>query len=90
LILWGAPIQFHSPATSGCIFFDPFPGASFEFDGAPLKVWRARVYDGAGAAPGTRIAVPGKLVIACGEGALELLEVQRPGKRRMPAAQLLA
>ena len=69
--------------------FDPFPGASFELDGQTLKLWRARVVDGAGA-PGTVLdAGADRLVVACGEGALELLALQRTGGRRVTAAQFL-
>ena len=72
--------------------FDPFPGCSCQVAGQALKVWRARVVAGAqGAAPGTRIdAEPGRLVLACGEGALELLELQLSGGRRISAREWLA
>ena len=69
--------------------FDPFPGGSTEFQGQPLKVWRARVVEGA-AEPGTWLAMAeGRLVVACGERALELLEVQPPGGRRLTAREFL-
>ena len=69
--------------------FDPFPGGSTEFGGQPLKVWRGRLVDGA-AAPGTWLAAgEGRLVVACGEAALELLEVQPPGGRRMTTREFL-
>jgi methionyl-tRNA formyltransferase len=70
--------------------FDPQPGCHFDFEGAPLKVWRARVADLPAAAPGTVQASAGRLAVACGEGGLELLEVQRPGGRRQPVAAFLA
>jgi hypothetical protein len=70
--------------------FDPFPGGSIEFQGQPLKVWRARVLDESGGAPGTWLAAgEGRLVVACGEGTLELLEVQPPGGRRLTAREFL-
>jgi methionyl-tRNA formyltransferase len=63
--------------------FDPFPGCSFEWQGQPLKLWRARVAEGQGA-PGTRLpSPPERWVVACGTGALELLEIQAPGGRRV-------
>ena len=69
--------------------FDPFPGGSTELQGQPLKVWRARVVAGV-AAPGSVLAMgEGRLVVACGEGALELLEVQPPGGRRQTAREFL-
>jgi methionyl-tRNA formyltransferase len=73
--------------------FDPFPGCSAEVLGQPLKVWKAAVVPGApGAEPGTRLdAGPGRprLRLVCGDGALELLEVQPAGGRRMAAADWL-
>jgi len=71
--------------------FDPFPGATFQAGGDTVKLWRARVERlGDGAAPGTVVAVDGQqLVVACGDGALALLDVQRPGGKRGPVAQWL-
>jgi methionyl-tRNA formyltransferase len=71
--------------------FDPFPGASFSAGGEPVKLWRARVAPRtAAAAPGAVIAADGRrLVVACGEDALELVEVQRAGGKRQPVAAWL-
>jgi methionyl-tRNA formyltransferase len=69
--------------------FDPFPGATAEVAGQPLKLWRGRVVPGQGQ-PGERLAVgDGRLVLACGESALELLEVQPPGGKRITAREFL-
>jgi methionyl-tRNA formyltransferase len=68
----------------------PFPGAWFEATAAGkverVKVLRAGVADGSG--------VPGEvlddaLTVACGSGAVRLLELQRAGKRPMGAAEFL-
>ncbi len=68
----------------------PFPGAFFEADlgkrSERVKVLRARIAEGAGT-PG-RVLDDG-LTIACGEGAIRLLEVQRAGKAPMPAGDFL-
>jgi methionyl-tRNA formyltransferase len=70
--------------------FDPFPGASMLWDGQPLKLWRAAVCPDLSGAPGQRLDVgPGRLVVACGQGALELLEVQAAGGRRQPVRDFL-
>jgi methionyl-tRNA formyltransferase len=65
--------------------FDPFPGVSFESAGRTVKLWRARARDDLDGPPGTVLdrGAPG-LTIACGSGALDLLELQSPGGRRLP------
>jgi len=65
--------------------FDPFPGATLCDRGHTLKVWRAAVRNAAGAPGEILSTLPGPLMVACGGGALELLELQRPGGRRQPA-----
>lgn len=62
----------------------PFPGAWFEADGTRIKVLRSTVVQGAGAA-GT--VLDDQLTIACGEGAVRLVELQRAGKQAMPAGE---
>ncbi|MET0382548.1 MAG: methionyl-tRNA formyltransferase [Burkholderiaceae bacterium] len=71
--------------------FDPFPGATFVAAGQAIKLWRSRLGRlDAVAAPGTVVEASGRgLVVACGVGALALLEVQRPGGRRQPVGQWL-
>jgi methionyl-tRNA formyltransferase len=68
----------------------PFPGAFFEADLGKgverVKVFRTRIAEGGGT-PG-RVLDDG-LTIACGEGAIRVLEVQRSGKAAMPAREFL-
>ncbi len=66
--------------------FDPFPGGVATLACEAVKVWRAELAEGSGA-PGEVIA-PGP-VVACGEGALLLTELQRAGGKRGPAAAFL-
>ncbi len=64
--------------------FDPQPGCHFDHGGQTVKLWRARLSPGFAAAPGTFEQGPKTLRVACGDGqALELLELQRPGGRRL-------
>jgi methionyl-tRNA formyltransferase len=63
----------------------PAPAAFFEQDGRRVKVLRAAMVDGAGAA-GTIIS---EGVIACESGAIRLIEVQPAGKGAMSAADFL-
>jgi methionyl-tRNA formyltransferase len=71
--------------------FDPFPGATIDHAGTVLKLWRAAVHTPGTGAPGEVLStLPGPIRVACGDGALELLELQRPGGRRVPAQQAFA
>ncbi len=63
----------------------PFPGAWVPVGGERVKLLRSRLAAGTGT-PGQ---VLGGFTIACGEGAVEVLEAQREGKRPMPAAEVL-
>jgi methionyl-tRNA formyltransferase len=70
--------------------FDPFPGASFLLDGESVKLWRAALRPGAQGTPGQVLAADdGRLTVACGDGALDLLQLQRPGGRRIDVAAFL-
>ena len=72
--------------------FNPWPGAATDMPEGRLKLYLARAIDcDADAAPGTVIASGAKegLVVRCGEGALEILELQAPGGKRMPAKAYL-
>jgi methionyl-tRNA formyltransferase len=64
----------------------PFPGAWFELDGVRVKALRSTRGEGAGA-PGT--ALDDKLTIACGDGAVRLVQVQRAGKEPMGVEEFL-
>ncbi len=60
--------------------FAPRPGAWFELDGTRIKVLAANAVAGVGA-PGT--VLDDRLSVACGEGVLQLLELQREGRRAL-------
>jgi methionyl-tRNA formyltransferase len=66
----------------------PFPGAWLAAGdkGERIKVLRSRIARGSGE-PGT--VLDAALTVACGEGAVQLLELQRAGKKPMTAAELL-
>ncbi len=64
----------------------PFPGAWFEIDGVRIKALRSTKGEGSGA-PGT--VLDDKLTIACGDGAVRLVQVQREGRRPMSAEEFL-
>ncbi|MEO8080815.1 MAG: methionyl-tRNA formyltransferase [Caldimonas sp.] len=70
--------------------FDPFPGARGTLGDDALTFWRARVAQARGGRPGEIVAVdPGAVIVACGDGALALTELQRAGGRRLAAAEFV-
>ncbi|MCA1410624.1 methionyl-tRNA formyltransferase [Bradyrhizobium sp. NBAIM20] len=64
----------------------PFPGAWSELDDARVKILRCELAQGAGA-PGEML--DDQLTVACGDGAIRIIELQREGKARMQAADFL-
>ncbi|MFN4266122.1 MAG: methionyl-tRNA formyltransferase [Aquabacterium sp.] len=78
--------------------FDPFPGCTFQMSqkgpqGEPvdqtIKLWSASVVNASGA-PGEVLHAQGEtLVVACGEQALALHTLQRPGGKRISARDFL-
>lgn len=71
---------------------NPWPCAYTDMDGGRLKIYLARpVESNAGAEPGTVIVSGPKegLIVRCGEGALEILEMQAPNGKRMAAKAYL-
>jgi len=68
--------------------FRPAPGASTLLGAESVKVWRAFCVEGRGS-PGQVLRSEPDLVVACGEGALQLLELQRAGGKRLEAEQFL-
>ena len=69
--------------------FDPTPGAETAFLGESLKIWEAEPIAGKGPAGEVIEGGDARLVIACGEGALSILRVQRPGGKRMAIGDFL-
>lgn len=70
--------------------FNPFPGGQALFGGQTVKLWLATPVAGEGEI-GTILAVDrSSVVIACGEGALAVTELQKAGGKRLPVQQFLA
>lgn len=83
---WARPWQ---QVHDHCRGLSPFPGAWFELPGAQgarIKVLRTTRGEGSGA-PGT--VLDDRLTIACREGAVRLVEVQRAGRQPMQAEEFL-
>jgi len=81
LVDWGQTAETIHNRVRG---LQPWPGASTSFRGQTLHIWKSRVADMAGAAG--RFVARKPPVVACGGGALELVEVQLEGRKRMSAA----
>ena len=97
-----APLDWRLPAEQlarRIRAFNPFPGATGLLDGTLVKCWRAEIAgQPVGAPAGDSGGEPGRvltvdrqgIVVACGDGALCLTELQKAGGKRLPAAQFLA
>jgi methionyl-tRNA formyltransferase len=69
--------------------FNPFPGAHAQAGGVTVKIWNAQAVDGKGQ-PGQVLSADTQgIVVACGEGALRLTELQKPGGKRLAAGEFL-
>jgi methionyl-tRNA formyltransferase len=69
---------------------NPWPGAYFDWKGAPLKVHRSHVAKEKSPGAGRRLILDGYPAIGTGEGTLILDEVQPAGKKPMPGKAFLA
>lgn len=71
--------------------FNPVPVAFTTLDNEPVRIWAAVADDEpGGASPGTLLtaSVHG-LTVACGTGVLTVTELQLPGKKKLPVADIL-
>lgn len=69
----------------------PYPAAWTTLAGESLKMLRSKVAETEqeGAHPGAILEAASRIVVACGQGAVEIIELQRGGKRPMNAADFL-
>jgi len=71
--------------------FNPAPGARTAVDGELIKIWNAEPVSGRFGASGSVVRADGKgILVACGQGALLVHELQRAGGKRLSAAAFLA
>ncbi len=82
---WGASAESIARAIRA---YNPIPGARFEIDGETVKCWKAEPVGEIAGPPGTIVAAGNDgVIVSCGAGALRLIEIQRPGRRRITAAE---
>jgi len=68
----------------------PFPVAHTQFGETPIKILKAAIGEGSSAIPGTVLAVDKETIhVACGNGALALKVLQKPGGKALPLAQFV-
>jgi methionyl-tRNA formyltransferase len=82
LIDWSQPAQAIHDRVRG---LQPWPGAYTKFRGQTLHIWKSRRREEQSGAGG-RLASLRPLLVGCGSGSLELVEVQLEGRKRMAAA----
>lgn len=70
--------------------FNPVPAAWVEYQGKPMKIWRAEAVVQQGRAGEVLSCSADGLVVACGENALKITELQPSGSKRMPIAAFAA
>ena len=70
--------------------FNPVPAAWVEYQGKPMKIWRAEVVAQQGRAGEVLSCSADGLVVACGENALKITELQPSGSKRMDIAAFAA
>ena len=72
--------------------FNPFPGAHAQVNGVAIKIWGAEALAADTSAPPGQVlsadATRG-IIVACGSGTLRLTELQKPGGKRLAAAEFL-
>lgn len=88
LVSWSQPAEVIERRVRA---FDPMPGAAASIADETVKLWRCQLEPNAPAgAPGTVLRTDDTgVVVACGLGALRLTELQRPGGKRLAAADFL-
>lgn len=91
LLDWGLPAR---TVWNRIRAFTPWPGARTRLAGespTTLNIWRAEIVGSGPAAPGEILSATREgIVVACGQQAVRILELQREGGRRMTAREFLA
>lgn len=82
---WTAPAEVVHNHIRG---LSPHPGAWTHMNGKLLKMYRSHISEGSGE-PGEIIRTDDRLVVACGVGAVQIVELQLEGKRRVRAEEFL-
>ena len=87
-INWNDPVEeIHNMVRA----FSPFPGAFTTMNGKRMKIFKSLILDDKYCDDGGKISLleKNKMAVSCGDGLLELIEIQLEGKRRMSMADCL-
>lgn len=68
--------------------FNPFPVATTQFKGETCRIWFANAIEGQGM-PGEVVELGNTIQVGCGDGLLEIAELQMPGAKRQTAQQFI-
>jgi methionyl-tRNA formyltransferase len=68
--------------------FNPFPVATTQFKGETCRIWFANTVEGQGK-PGEVVELGNAIQVGCGDGLLEIVELQMPGAKRQTAQQFI-
>ncbi len=83
---WSNPaVQVHNLVRG----LSPFPGAFFDYNGKRYKVYSTEVLSGSKLSPGEIVTSKNFITIGCGSGAVNILEIQPEGRKRMNAGDFL-
>lgn len=71
--------------------FNPFPGCIAHYNDIPVKIWKAEIGDTETGMPAGKVlsADENGIVVACGKGTVKILELQKPGARRLPVSEFV-
>lgn len=70
--------------------FNPFPVAQATFSGEVWRIWTAYAVEDVSDTPGKIIDTTDGILVGCGAGALRIVELQKPGGKRLHARDFLA
>ena len=70
--------------------FNPFPGSASTLNGLTLKLWNSRIPESAPSGDSANVGQiigfgDGSIFVKCGTGVIEVLEMQKPGGKKIPA-----
>lgn len=89
-----AALDFNLPASdiaNKIRAFNPFPGCTATYLGTPVKIWKAEAADTPSGGKAGKIlsADENGVTVACGSGAIRILELQKPGAKRLPVSEFI-